>query len=133
MSDKAVNRPLTLALGTVFTVSLAHTTIGQAAENPFSMQSVDSGYMMLAEGKCGEGKCGGAKSEESRCGLYRMDADGDGKVSKEEFMQGHEGMFEHIDTNGDGFIDEAERSAHMKEMFGSMKGKCGDGKCGGAK
>ena len=86
------------------------------------------------EGKCGEGKCGSAKGEEGRCGLYRMDADGDGKVSKEEFMQGHEGMFKQIDQNGDGFIDEAERDAHMKEMFGSMKeGKCGEGRCGGSK
>jgi uncharacterized low-complexity protein len=134
MSKKAAFSPLTVALGTVFTVSLANTAVASAAENPFSMKSLSEGHMMLAEGKCGEGKCGAAKGEEGRCGLYRMDADGDGKVSKDEFMQGHEGMFKQIDQNGDGFIDEAERDAHMKEMFGSRKeGKCGEGKCGGSK
>ena len=133
MSNRVIKRPLTLALGTAFTVTLANIGISHAADNPFAMQRVSGGQTILAEAKCGEGKCGGAKGEEGRCGLYRMDADGDGKVSKEEFMKGHEGMFEHIDSNGDGFIDESERNAHMKEMFGSMKGKCGEGKCGGAK
>ncbi len=134
MSKKAATSPLALALGAVFTISLANTSITSAADNPFSMKPLSGNDLMLAEGKCGQGKCGAGKGEEGRCGLYRMDADGDGKVSKEEFMQGHEGMFRQIDKNGDGFIDEAERDAHMKEMFGSMKGgKCGEGKCGGAK
>jgi uncharacterized low-complexity protein len=53
----------------MFTVSLAHTTISSADENPFSMQPISGGYMMLAEGRCGEGKCGGAgKSGEGKCG-----------------------------------------------------------------
>ena len=134
MSKKTAVRPLTVALGTVFTVSLANAAVTYAAENPFSMKPLSGSHMMLAEGKCGEGKCGAGMGEEGKCGLYRMDADGDGKVSKEEFMQGHEGMFQQIDKNGDGFIDQAERDAHMKEMFGSRKGgKCGEGKCGGAK
>lgn len=134
MSKKAATSPLVLALGAVFTVSLANTSITSAADNPFSMKPLSGNDLTLAEGKCGQGKCGAGKGEEGRCGLYRMDADGDGKVSKEEFMQGHEGMFRQIDSNGDGFIDEAERDAHMKEMFGSIKGgKCGEGKCGGAK
>jgi len=63
-----------------------------------------------------------------------MDADGDGKVTKDEFMQGHEAMFHKIDSNGDGVIDQQERDAHMKKMKGFMQGgKCGEGKCGGSK
>ena len=136
MSKKSAIKPLTIALGAVFTVSLANTTITNAAENPFSIKSVSGGYIMLAEGKCGEGKCGASndKGAEGKCGMARMDADGDGKVTREEFMKGHEAMFDKIDTNGDGVIDSAERAAQMSKMMGFMKeGKCGEGKCGGSK
>jgi len=136
MSKKSAIKPLAVALGTVFTISLAHSTITNAAENPFTMKSFPGGYMMLAEGKCGEGKCGGSKDKgaEGKCGMGRMDADGDGKVTKDEFMKGYEAMFDKIDTNGDGVIDAGERAAHMEKMKGFMQGgKCGEGKCGGSK
>jgi hypothetical protein len=55
MSNKSTLKPLTVALGTVFTVSLANISIASATENPFSMKALSGGYMMLAEGKCGEG------------------------------------------------------------------------------
>ena len=134
MSNKSAIKPLTIALGTVFTVSLANIAITNAAENPFSIKPVSGGYLMLAEGKCGEGKCGAGKGSEGKCGMGRMDADGDGSVTKDEFMQGHEVMFNKIDKNDDGVIDAAERAAHMSKMQGFMKeGKCGEGKCGGSK
>ena len=42
--------------------------------------------------------------------------------------------FENIDQNADGVIDATERDAHMQQMRGFMQdGKCGEGKCGGAK
>ncbi len=126
MSKKAAVSPLSVALGAVFTVSLANTAASNAAENPFSMTPLSGGYMMLAEGKCGAGK---GKGGEGKCGMGRMDADGDGKVTKDEFMQGHEAMFEKIDQNSDGVIDQTEREAHMKKKKGFMK----DGKCGGSK
>ena len=131
MSKKSTIKPLGIALGAIFTVSLATPAITAAAENPFSSKQVSGGYMMLAEGKCGSGKSSGA---EGKCGMGRMDADGNGDVTKEEFMQGHEAMFTKIDQNGDGVIDPAERAAHMDKMKGFMKdGKCGEGKCGGSK
>ena len=138
MSKKTAIKPLALALGSVFTVSLANITITNAAENPFAMSGLSSGYMVagMAEGKCGEGKCGAGKDKgaEGKCGMARMDTNGDGNVSREEFMKGHEAMFDKIDTNGDGVIDAAERAAQMSKMMGFMKeGKCGEGKCGGSK
>jgi len=136
MSKKSAIKPLAVALGTVFTISLAHSGIINAAENPFTMKPLSSGYMTLAEGKCGEGKCGAGKDKgaEGKCGMARMDTDGDGKVTREEFMKGHEAMFDKIDTNGDGVIDASERAAHMARMKGFMQeGKCGEGKCGGSK
>jgi len=55
MSNKTVIKPLAIALGATFVTSLAGTTIANAAENPFSMTELPSGYMVAdkAEGKCG--------------------------------------------------------------------------------
>ena len=112
------------------------------------------------EGKCGEGACG-AKSKDSdkddkpardankdksakdregkcgegKCGLDRVDTDKDGRVSKAEFAAIHPGedeKFAAMDTNGDGYVDQAEHEAH-KAAAGKadMEGKCGEGRCGG--
>ena len=136
MSKKVIIHPLSVALGAVFTISLANTAIANAAENPFSMKPLSGGYMVLADGKCGEGKCGAGKGKggEGRCGMARMDTDGNGKVTKDEFMQGHEAMFEKIDQNSDGVIDQSESEAHMKKMMGFMNEvKCGAVKFDGSK
>jgi uncharacterized low-complexity protein len=131
MSNKSTIKPLTIALGTVCTVSLANTAIGNATENPFSMKPLAPGYVMVAADTGAEGKCGAG---EGKCGMSRMDTNADGNVSKDEFMQGHEVMFEKIDLNGDGMIDPAESQAHMANMKGFMQeGKCGEGKCGGSR
>ncbi len=77
--------PLALAIGTAFAASLAASNIANAApnsSNPFAMSDLNSGYMQVAEGKCGEGKCGGAKKEskEGKCGEGKC---GGSKSSKE--------------------------------------------------
>lgn len=62
MSKKTKLTPIAAALGTTFAVSLMASPVANAAENPFQMNELSSGYMQLAgdhgEGKCGEGKCG---------------------------------------------------------------------------
>jgi uncharacterized low-complexity protein len=82
MSDKSTIKPLALAAGAAFITSLASTTVANAAENPFAMSELSSGYMVAdaAEGKCGEGKCGGEKkaTEEGKCG-EGMKKEGEGK------------------------------------------------------
>ena len=89
MSNKTVIKPLAIALGATFVTSLAGTTIANAAENPFSMTELPSGYMVAdkAEGKCGEGKCGEGKcgsgeqkAKEGKCGEGKC---GEGKMKKE--------------------------------------------------
>jgi hypothetical protein len=126
MSNKAKLKPLSIALGTAVSVSLVNISVSSATENPFSMEPLSGGYMMLAEGKCGGSK---GKSMEGGCGMKRMDADADGNVTHDEFMKGHDAMFKSIDANGDGVIDSSERAAHMEQKKSQMK----QGKCGGSK
>ena len=139
MSKKTTLKPLAVAMGAAFVTSLAGAGVANAADNPFAMSDLSSGYMVAEshtkgmEGKCGEGKCGEkmksreVKCGEGKCGMKSLDADGDGNITREEFMTGHEAMFGKMDANGDGTIDAAEQEAGMKMM---KEGKCGEGKCG---
>jgi len=72
MSKKTHMKPVAAAIGAALAGSLA-MGVANAAENPFGLSELGSGYMQLAsshEGKCGEGKCGGEKatSTEGKCG-----------------------------------------------------------------
>jgi uncharacterized low-complexity protein len=58
---------VTAALGTAFAASLAAAPIANAAQNPFGMDSLQSGYQ-IAQNKANEGKCGGDKDKEGKCG-----------------------------------------------------------------
>ena len=75
MSKKSHIKPVSIALGTAFAASMAASNVANAAEgaNPCAMNELSSGYMQVAEGKCGgkkeaEGKCGGKKEAEGKCG-----------------------------------------------------------------
>ena len=111
MSKKNM-KPVATAIGAAMAGAL---TIGtaNAAENPFGLSDIGSGYTQLAsshegkcggemkdkEGKCGEGKCGGDKKDaEGKCGGDKMGAEG-------------------------------KCGGEMKDK----EGKCGEGKCGGNK
>ena len=106
MSQKAIKNPLAIALGAAFVTSLAGTPVANAADNPFAMSELSSGYVVaeMAEGKCGEGKCG-----EGKCGGDKAKAEGKCGGDKAETMA----------TEG---ADKAKK-----------EGKCGEGKCGGSK
>ena len=59
-----IRKPLSAAVGAAFVASLALSPLASAAENPFELRALTSGYEVAekdAEGKCGEGKCGEAK------------------------------------------------------------------------
>lgn len=56
------------------------TESAMAAENPFAMQKLNSGYnVAMSEGTCGEGKCDGDKDKEAKCGEGKC---GEGKGDK---------------------------------------------------
>ena len=109
MPEKMTLKPIAVALGTAFAISLAASPIASAAENPFSVTAYESGYM-VAEGKCGdmkdaEGKCGDMKDAEGKCG-DEMKGKAEGKC-------------------GEGKCGDSKKT--------KKEGKCGEGKCGDKK
>jgi len=76
-------------------------------QSPFVSKDLGTGYMVAAEGKCGEGKCGGKKGEkaEGKCG---------GKKGEK----------------AEGKCGEGKSGGEKSEK---AEGKCGEGKCGGKK
>jgi len=121
MSNKKSITTLSIAAGTAFVASLAVGNVANAAEgaNPFAMNELSSGYMQLAEAKCGgnmksnkEGSCGGSKGkkEGSWGGAKEM------KKNMEGNCGGKKGMDEDMPMGKD-----------------KKEGKCGEGKCGGKK
>ncbi len=68
MLKKKTLKPVAAVLGTTFAVALAASPIANAANNPFSLTEISSGYMVAdqAEGKCGEGKCGEGKAKDKK-------------------------------------------------------------------
>ena len=109
MSKKMTKRTLATAVGATLVGGLALTTGAQAADNPFGMQQLNSGYMQIA---MDEGKCGGAKKPaEGKCG-EKMEAEG--KCGEKLMKEGKCG-------------DEVKAKEGEKKP---MEGKCGEGKCG---
>ncbi|WP_137718819.1 hypothetical protein [Methylobacillus flagellatus] len=105
----ASNKTLAALLGTAFVASLAATS-ASAAENPFALKTLSSGYMVVADkgadGKCGTGKCAAEKGKEGSCG---GDKAMEGKCSADKAKEGS--------CSGDK----------------AKEGKCGTGKCGAEK
>ncbi|HSH54295.1 MAG TPA: hypothetical protein VK967_04635 [Methylotenera sp.] len=88
-------KSIALAIGGAFALSVAATTVN-AAENPFVMKSLSSGYQVadhheekMKDGKCGAGKCGSSKNTEKaaegKCGAEKA---AEGKCSAEKAAEG---------------------------------------------
>jgi hypothetical protein len=78
----------------------------------------------------GGGPGGGGPGGRSGGGFDPMqfDADGDGRVTKQEAPERMQRFFDHMDSNGDGAIDEAE----IEEMRNRYRGGPGSGRGPGA-
>lgn len=111
MSKKLTKKTLATAVGGAFIASMAASPIASAAENPFSMNELSSGYMQVAA----EGQCGGKKEgKEGQCG------------GKKEAKEG--------DCGGKKNVKEGNCGEKPKgPMTKGMEGQCGEGKCGGKK
>lgn len=56
--------------------------------------------------------------------IAAMDTNGDGNISREEFMAHAEKQFQRLDQNGDGQITPEERAA-LREKLGQRRGDAG--------
>lgn len=139
-----------VAVGSAFVAGMAVAPMANAADNPFALKSLQSGYMVAEaktpEAKCGQGKCGGAmpstsKVGEAQCGMGAMDTNKDGKISRSEFRRAHDAMFAAKDKNKNGYLEANEMNGPMEGAPAAMSGasggpakageaKCGQGKCG---
>ncbi|MEO8767361.1 MAG: hypothetical protein ABI363_03345 [Nitrosospira sp.] len=102
---------ISIAVGSAFAATLGVVPLVSAADSPFTLQSLDKGYLVADAGekKSREGKCGGEGTcGEGRCGAAMADTNKDGKVTKEEWTAHHNAMFEHMDANKDGVIEKSE-------------------------
>ena len=92
MLKKRTLKPVAAVLGTTFAVALAASPIANAANNPFSLTEISTGYIVAdqAEGKCGEGKCGEgkAKNKKESEGKSRVAKDGDKKSGEGKCGEG---------------------------------------------
>lgn len=103
---------ISLAVGSVVAATLSAVSVVSAAESPFAAKSLDKGSMLAYADKVDPSKYGGAKSGEGRCGMSIVDANKDGKVTKEEFLKHHEAIFDRIDANKDGAVDQPEADSY---------------------
>ena len=110
---------ISLAVGSAFAVTLAAAPAISAAENssenPFAAETLDKGYVLAYADRVDPNKYGGGgapKTSEGRCGMSMVDANKDGKVTKQEFLKHHEAIFDRIDTNKDGAVDQPEADAY---------------------
>ncbi|MDN5881994.1 MAG: hypothetical protein L0H75_00580 [Nitrosospira sp.] len=100
---------ISVAVGSALAATLGTVSAASAADSPFTVQSLDQGYMLAYADRVDPNKYGGgAKSGEGRCGMSMVDVNKDGKVTKEEFLKHHEAIFDRIDANKDGAVDQPE-------------------------
>ena len=77
---------------------------------------MDSG--MMGGGMMGQGRAGGMAPMMMRIMFILMDANGDGKLSLQEFQAAHERIFKAMDANKDGFVTFEERQEFMHGTSG---------------
>ncbi|MCB1651771.1 MAG: EF-hand domain-containing protein [Alphaproteobacteria bacterium] len=82
----------------------------------------------MAQPAPGEGPMHGGMKHEKGQMFQKHDLDGDGVVSKEEFLKQAEEKFAKIDTNGDGVISKEEAQAAHEKMREKMQERMQDRK-----
>lgn len=104
---------ISLTVGSALAATLGVVPFASAGDSPFAVQSLDKGYVLAYADKVDPNKYGGgAKSGEGRCGMSMVDANKDGKVTKQEFLKHHENIFDRIDANKDGAVDQPEADGY---------------------
>ena len=110
-----------LLLGDDVTIAINLETIDANAAPP---RPAGAAGGQRGPGGRGPGGAGGFLSR-----IMSNDADGDGKISKEEAPERVQQRFDSIDANGDGYLEESELQ-QMMQGFGNRQGR-GPGNPGG--
>ena len=120
---KTSNKSIALAVGGAFLLSVGTATFA-AAENPFSIKPLSSGYQVadadmkkMKDGKCGTGKCGANKKKM----MEKMAAEG--KCSAEKMKEGGCSAEMKADMEKAGAADKAKEHSCSAEMKGK-EGSC---------
>jgi len=103
--------------------------VAQAADNPFGLTDLSSGYMVSEGGKMMDGKCGGNMAKDA--GKKMMDGKCGGNMAKDtgkKMMDGKCGGNMAKDTAKK--MDGKCGGNMAKDAAKKMDGKCGAGKCG---
>lgn len=125
------NKVVSLAIAGAFAASIAATSI-HAAENPFAIKSLSSGYQVadattgtkMKDGKCGTGKCGAHKKAAEKAKMEKEAAEksAEGSCSADKMKDGNCSANMKKDAMEDKTADKAkEGSCHadMKDKEGS--------------
>lgn len=102
MSKASHLKSLLIALSATLAVSAFSVSVTYANQDPFQADKPSSSFVLASHH-------GGGKDK-----MKMMDTDGDGSVSKEEFLSHKEQHFNKKDANGDGVLTEDEMKKHCK-------------------
>lgn len=90
---KASKKTLAVVVGSAFVASVAATAV-HAAENPFALKSLSSGYMVadghdkMKDGKCGTGKCGAEMKDKAKEGSCSANKAKEGSCHADKAKEG---------------------------------------------
>ena len=121
-NNQSLNKSISLAVASAFALSLGAASI-HAAENPFAIKSLSSGYQVadatdgtkMKDGKCGTGKCGAHKKAMEKAKMEKEMADKDKEAAGSADMK--------KDTTEDKMADKAKDGSCSAEMKGK-EGSC---------
>ena len=128
MSKKPKLKPVAAALGASFAVSLAAIPMAGAAENPFVMTELESGYMVAG----GEGYCGANVDADSEANSdHKLDATdtGDTDTAKDAHEDdsgaNQEVISEPLKAHQEGNSGEQRAAAVAEPVKADREGNCG--------
>ena len=103
----------------IFASQIFILSVASAEEGPFNLIQSTSNFVVAEHH-------GGKHSRQGRHGMKKIDTDGNGEVSKDEFMAHHEMKFMMKDKNGDGKLTDDEMK--HKKCKHKEKSKSGETK-----
>lgn len=131
MNNAKTKTLLSTTIGTLMASALS-VSVAQADVNPFGATELTSGYMVVAEGSCGN------KGEEAKCGANKQHSSksAEGSCGENKSNEGKCGADKkHANKNAEGACGGDKGSEGKcgadKRANKSAEGACGEGKCGG--